>query len=37
MEAFPSGPYKDQVDAASGAFARLVNGPQFSLYSGWLD
>ena len=36
MEFFPSGKYKDQVDAAAGAFARLVHGPQFSLYSGWL-
>jgi predicted phage terminase large subunit-like protein len=37
LEPFPAGPCTDQVDAASGAFARLVNGPQFSLYSGWLD
>jgi predicted phage terminase large subunit-like protein len=37
MENFPAGRYKDQVDAASGAFARLTQGPQYSLYSGWLD
>jgi predicted phage terminase large subunit-like protein len=37
LESFPSGRWKDQVDAASGAFARLTKGPQFSLYSGWLD
>jgi phage terminase large subunit-like protein len=37
MENFPAGRYKDQVDAASGAFARLTQGPQYSLYSEWLD
>jgi predicted phage terminase large subunit-like protein len=37
MENFPAGRYKDQVDAASGAFARLTQGPQYSLHSGWLD
>jgi predicted phage terminase large subunit-like protein len=31
MESFPSGKYKDQVDAASGAFARLIHGPQYNL------
>ena len=37
LEAFPAGRWKDQVDAASGAFMRLTRGPQFSLWSGWLD
>jgi predicted phage terminase large subunit-like protein len=37
FEIFPGGRWTDQVDAASGAFARLTKGPQFSLYSGWLD
>jgi hypothetical protein len=32
-----SGRWKDQVDAASGAFARVTHGPQYSLHSGWLD
>jgi hypothetical protein len=26
-----------RVTAASGAFQRVVHGPQFSLWSGWLD
>jgi predicted phage terminase large subunit-like protein len=37
LETFPSGRWKDQVDAASGAFARVTHGPQYSLHSGWLD
>jgi predicted phage terminase large subunit-like protein len=37
MESFPSGKYRDQVDACSGAFNRLVLGPQYSLTSGWLE
>ena len=37
LEPFPLGRWKDQVDAASGAFARLSLGPQFSPFSGWLD
>ena len=37
METFPSGKYRDQIDAASGAFNRIVVGPQYSLWSGWLD
>jgi predicted phage terminase large subunit-like protein len=30
-EAFPNGKYKDQVDAASGAFARLTGKPVYNL------
>jgi predicted phage terminase large subunit-like protein len=37
LENFPAGKWKDQVDASVGAFTRLTQGPQFSLYSGWLD
>jgi predicted phage terminase large subunit-like protein len=37
LESFPSGRWMDQVDAASGAFARLTQGSQYSLYNGWLD
>jgi hypothetical protein len=29
MESFPSGRYRDQVDAASGAFNRLALGPTY--------
>jgi predicted phage terminase large subunit-like protein len=32
MESFPSGRYRDQVDAASGAFNRLALGPTYSLW-----
>jgi predicted phage terminase large subunit-like protein len=36
LESFPHGKYKDQVDAAAGAFARLVNGPAYDYsYSGF--
>jgi predicted phage terminase large subunit-like protein len=31
-ESFPSGKYRDQVDAASGAFNRLALGPSYSLW-----
>jgi predicted phage terminase large subunit-like protein len=31
MESFPSGKYKDQVDAAAGAFMRLVSVPRFNM------
>jgi predicted phage terminase large subunit-like protein len=34
MESFPSGKYRDQVDAASGAFNRLILGPSYSLWGG---
>jgi predicted phage terminase large subunit-like protein len=37
LEAFPSGRFRDQVDAASGAFNRLVLGPTYSLWSGAFD
>jgi predicted phage terminase large subunit-like protein len=37
METFPSGRYRDQCDAASGAFNRLAGGPRYSIDSGWLD
>jgi len=37
MESFPSGKYRDQVDAASGAFNRLTLGPSYSLWSGAFD
>lgn len=31
MESFPSGKYKDQVDACSGAFARLTRAPAYNI------
>jgi predicted phage terminase large subunit-like protein len=37
MESFPSGKYRDQVDACSGAFNRLVLGPSYNLFGGALD
>ena len=37
MESFPSGKYRDQVDACSGAFNRLTQGPTFSLWGGAFD
>jgi predicted phage terminase large subunit-like protein len=37
MESFPSGKYRDQVDACSGAFNRLALGPSYNLYSGAFD
>jgi predicted phage terminase large subunit-like protein len=37
LESFPSGKYRDQTDAASGAFNRLVLGPTYSLWTGAFD
>jgi phage terminase large subunit-like protein len=37
MESFPSGKYRDQVDACSGAFNRLALGPSYDLFSGAFD
>jgi predicted phage terminase large subunit-like protein len=37
LETFPSGKWKDQVDASTGAFTRLTNGPQYSLFNGCVD
>jgi phage terminase large subunit-like protein len=37
MQSFPSGKYRDQVDAASGAFNRLVLGSTYSLWNGAFD
>jgi predicted phage terminase large subunit-like protein len=37
MESFPNGKYRDQVDAASGAFNRLTLGPSYSLWTGAFD
>ena len=37
MESFPSGKYRDQVDACSGAFNRLTQGPTYSLWGGAFD
>jgi predicted phage terminase large subunit-like protein len=35
-ECFPNGKFKDQIDAASGAFARLTAGPAYDhTYAGW--
>ena len=31
MVAFPNGKFKDQVDAPSGAFNRLISGPVYNL------
>ena len=33
MEAWPNGKYKDQVDACSGAFNRLISGPGYNLFA----
>lgn len=30
-ESFPSGRFKDQIDAAAGAFARLTGAPVYNL------
>jgi predicted phage terminase large subunit-like protein len=36
LESFPHGKYKDQVDAAAGAFTRLIHGPGYDYsYSGF--
>ena len=37
MVSFPNGKYKDQVDACSGAFNRLISGPVYNLWGGALD
>ena len=37
LVSFPNGKYKDQVDASSGAFNRLVSGPVYNLYSAFAD
>jgi predicted phage terminase large subunit-like protein len=37
MESFPSGKYRDQVDACCGAFNRLTQGPTYSLWGGAFD
>jgi predicted phage terminase large subunit-like protein len=37
MESFPSGKYRDQVDACSGAFNRLALGPSYNLFGGAFD
>ena len=31
LESFPNGKFKDQVDASSGAFARLTSKPAYNL------
>ena len=33
MECFPSGKYRDQVDACSGAFNRLISGYSYNLFA----
>jgi predicted phage terminase large subunit-like protein len=37
MESFPSGKYRDQVDACSGAFNRLALGSTYDLFNGAFD
>ena len=37
MESFPNGKYRDQVDACSGAFNRLISGPVYNLFGGAVD
>ncbi len=37
MESFPQGKFRDQVDACSGAFNRIVSGPVYNLFGGALD
>ena len=37
MVSFPNGKYRDQVDACSGAFNRLVSGPIYNLFGGAVD
>ena len=37
MVSFPNGKYRDQVDACSGAFNRLISGPVYNLWGGALD
>ena len=33
LESFPNGKYRDQVDACSGAFNRLISGPSYNLFA----
>ena len=35
MVSWPNGKYRDQVDACSGAFNRLVSGPVYNLYDAF--
>jgi predicted phage terminase large subunit-like protein len=35
-EAFPAGKYKDQVDAASGAFNKIVSGSTYDISLSWV-
>ena len=37
MISFPNGKYRDQVDACSGAFNRLISGPIYNLFGGAFD
>jgi predicted phage terminase large subunit-like protein len=37
MVSFPNGKYRDQVDACSGAFNRLISGPIYNLYDAFND
>jgi predicted phage terminase large subunit-like protein len=37
MQSFPNGKYRDQVDACSGAFNRLISGPIYNLFGGAVD
>ena len=37
MTSFPNGKYRDQVDACSGAFNRLISGPVYNLFGGAVD
>ena len=37
MQSFPNGKYRDQVDACSGAFNRLVSGPVYNLFGDAVD
>jgi predicted phage terminase large subunit-like protein len=37
LEAFPNGKFRDQADASSGAFNRLISGPVYNLFGGAVD
>jgi predicted phage terminase large subunit-like protein len=37
MVSFPNGKFRDQVDACSGAFNRLISGPVYNLFGGAVD
>jgi predicted phage terminase large subunit-like protein len=37
MISFPNGKHRDQVDASSGAFNRLISGPVYNLFGGAVD